>query len=137
MQADGQAYRHRRVNRMSSQRPYEQYRREREQWERQQAADLDAARAQNQKARDAYLKGLEDEKTEKAARDLAALDAELAPDRTRLQREWLAINTGKTEQDFLRHAWPHLRANLVEQREHDHEQELYERTKASGLYHRF
>jgi hypothetical protein len=117
--------------------PYAEYRREREQRERQQAAELDAARAENERVRETYLKGLEDEKTEKAARDLAALDAELAPERTRLQREWLANNPGKGQQDFLRHAWPHLRANLVEQREHDHEQELYERTKASGLYHRF
>jgi hypothetical protein len=122
---------------MTSQQPYEQYRREREQRERQQAAELAAARAENQKARDAYLKGLEDEKAEKEVQDLAALDAELASERARLQREWLANNPGKGQQDFLRHAWPQLRTNLVQQREREHEQELYERAKASGVYHRF
>ena len=117
--------------------PYAEYRREREQRERQQAAALDAARAENERVRDTYLKGLEDQKTEKAARDLAALDAELALERARLQREWLANNLGKGQQDFLRHAWPQLRANLVQQRERDRERELYERAKASGVYHRF
>jgi hypothetical protein len=46
-------------------------------------------------------------------------------------------NPSKSEQDFIRNAWPQLRTNLVQKREQQRDQLRYERAKASGAYHRF
>jgi hypothetical protein len=80
--------------------------------ERQRQADA----AENQAARDAYLGRVAAERETQRAAAEALVDADLAAERTRLERQWLADHPDRTAADFRTHAWPQLRANLVEQR---------------------
>ena len=64
----------------------------------------------------------------------AKAQAELEPVRRREMHAWLAQHPGRDEKDFLQLAWPHLKANLLE----DKHQALYElareRMRRSGKY---
>ncbi len=113
--------------------PYEQYRKERDQMEAQVAREAEERKRQNDAARAAWLAKLENEKAERRAADEAKLEEALTPERTRLMREWLA-NTGKTEKDFMRDAWPHLRVNVIEERERAIGESIKKRLRASGQY---
>ncbi len=49
-------------------------------------------------------------------------------------RQWLVDHPGKTESDFNREAWHHLRQNLIEQRENDALEAELQAAKTSGIY---
>lgn len=71
----------------------------------------DAANAASLQAR---LNEIEAKKeAERKAAD--AIDEQsLAPDKTRVLREWLANDPARTEAQFNSHAWPQLRLNIIE-----------------------
>ncbi len=77
---------------------------------------VEALRA-NDEARTAYLASLDAEKAARRAVHQAEIEREIAPERERVMYEWLANHAGKTEQDFMRDAWPHLRLNVLAERE--------------------
>ncbi len=84
-------------------------------------------RRENEMHRQKRLALLEDEREAKRKEDEAEVERELAPDKERTQREWLANHPGKTVADFERHAWPQLRLNIIAQKQ----AESFEQTKAS------
>jgi hypothetical protein len=91
-------------------------------------------RADNAEIRRKYLAGLEEKKAAKQREDDAAIDAELANEKRRLQNEWLANNPSFTADDFERKAWVLLRENLLEERRTAALNAEIEACRASGRY---
>ncbi len=92
--------------------------------------------AGNAETRRQYLASLEAKKSEERRADEQQIDVELLPQKLTAMREWLAhpANAGKTEADFNKLAWTHLRANLIEQRKNDGFQSEIQSQLASGRY---
>ena len=107
---------------------------EREEREAQEAREREARKAENDRLRAEYLAGLEAERAERRRRDEEALDAELEPVKQRMKREWLANHPAATETDFERKAWPHLRANLLEDRREQLIARTQEQLRQTGMY---
>lgn len=99
----------------------------------QEAADRTA---QNEELRAAYRAKLLDKRREELARQAAATEAELAPEKTRLQRRWLVDHPDHTAADFESRAWPLLRQNLVEGGAATSFEEALAASLASGRYSR-
>ena len=108
---------------------------------RQREADEAAAEAQrqadaqeNERLGARRLAALAAERAAVEAANDARLEASLEPERTKLQRQWLADHPDHSAEDFRSKAWPRLRANLGDQRA----AELHEEQKAalarSGAY---
>jgi hypothetical protein len=112
--------------------------------QRQQQQALAAARAEvaklerqvqeNDEARARYFAKLDAEKAERHAAAEAAVEAQIAPERASLMREWLAQDVARTEAQFNSHAWPQLRLNVIEQRERAAADALKASLRASGQY---
>jgi hypothetical protein len=93
------------------------YAAEREATEAEEARQqVERVRAEDE-ARQRHLAKLEAERAALRAAHQAELEREIAPERERAMRSWLADHAGKTEQDFTRDAWPHLRLNVLAERE--------------------
>ncbi len=88
----------------------------------------------NAETRKQYLGGLEARKVEEAKLRNLEIDAELQPRKQFLQREWLANQPGKTSIDFEKAAWPHLRENLIVERDELARQATIAEGRASGRY---
>jgi ribosomal protein L20 len=84
----------------------------------QRAADAEQKerKRQNALARKRYLDRLEAERQMQRDEHEAKVEQELAPMKTRLQRQWLVDHPDKDASDFEAQAWPLLRANLLEDR---------------------
>ena len=95
---------------------------------------LEIQRAENRRAREAHRASLEAQRAAEHRRHEAELDAELAPTKQRIKREWLASHPYATEADFATKAWPHLKANLLEDRREQLIARTQDHLKASGLY---
>jgi len=74
--------------------------------ERQQSQAYNASLKQQREER------LEKERAEQRER---AIEARLADVKMRLMHEWLADHPDQVAADFEKKAWPHLRANLVDE----------------------
>ncbi len=85
-------------------------------WKQERDRTLARQRSDNAEARRQRLAGLERQRKAKQAETDAEIDLELAPEKRRLQNDWLANNPDLTEADFEKKTWQHLRANLIEQR---------------------
>jgi hypothetical protein len=107
---------------------------EREERERDEAKQLERQSQANAETRKRYLDGLDAKRAEEHTAAEAAVEAEIAPEHARAEREWLANNAGKTERDFLYDAWPLLRLNIIEQRERQAADALKAKLLASGRY---
>jgi hypothetical protein len=89
---------------------------EREQRERDEAAQLEQQKESNAEARRAYLATLEQQRQAKIAEGEERTEMELASEKAREQRRWLADHPGTTEGDFER-AWKlSIRADVIERR---------------------
>lgn len=93
---------------------------------RQEARDAEAAEAarvvregvlRNQAIRDERMATIHAARAEQARRVAEAQEAAMRPAKERMQRSWLADHPDRTAADFERHAWPHLRVNLLEDNE--------------------
>ncbi len=104
-------------------------RRERLEREAEERREAENRKIENDRVRSAYLAKLELEQAARRAGDEAQLEQELSPERERLKRSWLADHPGKSEKDFMSVAWPHLRLNLIEERD----RRQVEATKAALL----
>ncbi len=88
-----------------------------------EATEAEEARAQVERvradaeARTAYLAKLDAERAARRAAHQAEIEREIAPERERVMHEWLAAHPGRTEAGFTRDAWPHLRLNVLVERE--------------------
>ena len=107
---------------------------------RQEQERRDAATAgqqerarENARLRDEYRRELESQRAQERAA-AAPLDEELAPERARLEREWTAAHPKRSAADFMRHAWPHLRPNLVARRESDLLAQTRQELQRTGRY---
>ena len=108
--------------------------------EKREAEQADAARqaeadaAENERLGARRLAALAAKRAADEAANDARLEASLEPERTKLQRQWLADHPDHSAEDFRSKAWPRLRANLGDQRA----AELHEEQKAalarSGAY---
>ena len=107
-------------------------RRDAEQADAARQAEADAAENERLGAR--RLAALAAKRAADEAANDARLEASLEPERTKLQRQWLADHPDHSAEDFRSKAWPRLRANLGDQRA----AELHEEQKAalarSGAY---
>ncbi len=103
----------------------------REETERREQAGRDR---ENSRVRGEYLAGLEAKKAEKRAAVDAEVDQAIAPERGRLEREWIANHPGKSGADFAKHAWPQLRPTIIEGREEAQREALRREMQASGRY---
>ncbi len=112
----------------------EQRRRDSEELEAQQAREVEERREANEAARNRYLAKLAAEKEERRKVAEAKLEEQLAPDKARTQREWLANHPGKTVAEFERYAWPQLRLNVIEDRQHAQLEQAKASLRASGRY---
>lgn len=102
--------------------------------EAERRRQLEEQQRENARIRERYLKGLEDERAAKRAEHEAELEASLAGDKLRAMRAWLAANPGRTEADFERLAWPHLKANLLEELRAKTFEATMAAMRASGRY---
>ncbi|MDQ3255395.1 MAG: hypothetical protein M3R15_16095 [Acidobacteriota bacterium] len=98
-------------------------------------AEADAERKrQNDAARSRYLASLEAERAERRAATEAKLEAEIGPERERAMRDWLANHVDNSEKDFLTKAWPHLRKNVLAERERQQYEREVAAVRATGKY---
>ncbi len=102
--------------------------------EAEEATQLERQARANAEARARYLAKLDAEKAERHAANEAKLEAEIAPERGRAMREWLANHAGKTERDFMAQAWPHLRLNVIAERERQQGERVKAGLRATGRY---
>jgi hypothetical protein len=101
-----------------------------------QVRDRTIARQQsdNAEAGRKYQAKLEAAKAEKQRERDAAIDLELAPEKRRLQNEWLANNPTQTAADFESKAWHLLKENLIEQKSADIMNAEIQSQAATGRY---
>jgi len=99
-------------------RALDEQRREREERESAAGRQLAANARENAAVRARYLAGLTAEREAKRRAAEAADEQALVDDgkHRRVRREWLAAHPGSTTADFDGQAWPHLRANILEER---------------------
>ena len=97
-------------------------------------AQRQADAAENERLRNNYLAGLAAKRAADAAENEARLEAALAPQRDRLEREWLANHPDHSPEDFRRRAWPQLRQNLGDERAAEHFEEQKAALRRSGAY---
>ncbi len=97
-------------------------------------AQRQADTAENERLRDRYLAGLAAQRAADEAANNARLEAALAPERDRLERQWVADHPGHSAEDFRRHAWPQLRQNLGDQRAGEHLEAEKAALARSGRY---
>jgi hypothetical protein len=103
-------------------------------WQIERDRTLARQQSDNAEARRKYLAKLDDEKKARQAETDAQTEAELQPEKRRLQNEWLANNPTQTAADFEKKAWHLLKENLIEQRNADSLNAEIQRQKASGLF---
>ncbi len=85
-------------------------------WQIERDRTLARQRSDNNEARARYNTKLEAERAAKKADADAQTEIALAPEKRRLQNEWLANNPAQTAADFEKKAWHLLKENLIEQR---------------------
>ncbi len=85
-------------------------------WQQERDRTLARQQSDNAQTRRKYLDGLEAAKAEKQRELDAVIELDLAPEKRRLQNEWLANNPNFTASDFEQKAWHLLKENLIEQR---------------------
>jgi len=97
-------------------------------------AQRQADAAENERLRNNYLAGLAAQRAADEAANNDRLEAALAPERTRLERQWLADHPGHSPEDFRRRAWPQLRANLGDERAAQHLEAQKAALRRTGAY---
>jgi len=105
-------------------------------WIKKRDAVLFNQKWRNSQARESRLKNLEGLKLARQQENEDALNQELLPQKQAIMRSWLASNFGKTESDFNESAWPHLRANLLVERDESARQNEMDaaRLRSRGAY---
>ncbi|CAN5176405.1 hypothetical protein BH20ACI1_BH20ACI1_20130 [soil metagenome] len=105
-----------------------------ETWQQERDAVLARQQSENAETRRKYLAKLAAEKAEKQAERQRQIDIELAPEKKRLQNQWLVDHPGKTESDFNKEAWLLLRENLIEARNNQTLEAEKQRQLSTGRY---
>ncbi len=110
------------------------YRQQREAMERQAEAEQRERDESNAQARARYLDGLK--ATEDAARREREerVEAALAPQRERAAREWLVAHPAHNASDFMRQAWPLIKANILDDEAAANLEAATRQLRASGKY---
>ncbi len=88
-------------------------------WQQERDRTLAKQQSENSELRRKYLEKLGDEKKARQAETDAQTEAELQPEKRRLQNQWLVDNPTQTAADFEKKAWHLLKENLIEQRNAD------------------
>lgn len=113
-------------------RALEQQRRERAEREGQEAEEAKQRRRENEELHRQRLAKLQAEKDERKRQREAELEESLAADKARERHRWLAEHPDQTREDFEHKAWPHLKANLLEQRKRHEMESLLEQARSIG-----
>jgi hypothetical protein len=102
----------------------------------QQVRDRTLARQQsdNAETRRKYLAKIDGDRKAKQAETDAQIELSLAPEKKRLQNEWLANNPTQTAADFEKKAWHLLKENLIEQRKTEAINAEIQSQSATGRY---
>lgn len=100
---------------------------------RQQEIAEQTAKAENAAARARYLAKLDGDRKAKQAEHDAEIELQLAPEKRRLQNEWLANNPNETAADFEKN-WHLLKENLIEQHNAEAFEAEKQRQMESGRY---
>jgi septum formation inhibitor MinC len=103
-------------------------------WRQERDRTLARQQSENAEARRRHLAKLDDDRKAKQAETDALTELQLAPEKRRLQNEWLANNPGQTAADFDKKAWHLLKENLIEQKSADIMNATIQSQKASGRY---
>ena len=103
-------------------------------WQQERDRVLSRQQSDNAEARQRHLNSLETARAAKLREYDAAIDAELAPERARLERAWLADHPNDTPADFEKKAWHHLKANLIEQRSAEAMEATKQQMAKTGRY---
>jgi len=103
-------------------------------WQIERDRTLARQRSDNNEARARYNTKLEAERAAKKADADAQIEAALAPEKRRLQNEWMVNHPDKTAEDFNKSAWIHLRENLIEQRKNEAMNAEIQLQSATGRY---
>jgi membrane carboxypeptidase/penicillin-binding protein PbpC len=101
-------------------------------WQIERDRTLARMKSDNAEARARRLNKLDGERIAKQSESDAQTELELAPEKRRLEREWLANNQGATAADFEKKAWHLLRVNLIERRRAEAFEA--EKQRAAGRY---
>jgi len=88
-------------------------------WQQERDRTLARQQSDNEAARQRHLAKLADDRKAKQDEADAQIELSLAPEKKRLQNEWLANNPTQTAADFESKAWHLLKENLIEQRKVD------------------
>lgn len=103
-------------------------------WQQERDRTLVRQQSENAELRRKYLDGLEQQRKAKQAETDAAIELDLAPEKRRLQNEWLANNPNETVADFEKKAWHLLKENLIEQRKTEAMNAEIQSQLSSGRY---
>ncbi len=103
-------------------------------WVQQRDDVLARQRSDNAEARRKYLAKLDDDRKAKQAETDAQIELSLAPEKKRLQNEWLANNPTQTSADFEKKAWHLLKENLIEQQKAASLEAEIQRQTSTGRY---
>lgn len=103
-------------------------------WKQVRDRTLARQQSDNEAARQRHLAKLDGDRKAKQAEADAQTELQLAPEKRRLQNEWLANNPTQTAADFDKKAWHLLKENLIEQKSADIMNATIESQKASGRY---
>ncbi len=74
------------------------------------------------------------ERAERRAAADARLEQEIAPERVRLMRDWLANHPDHDEKDFMAVAWAHLRLNVIAERDRRQSEDIKAAMRSTGKY---
>lgn len=103
-------------------------------WQQERDRVLSRQQSDNAAARQRYLDKLESDRKAKQAETDDRIELSLAPEKRRLQNEWLANNPGQTAADFETKAWHLLKENLIEQRTSELMKAELQRQAETGRY---
>ncbi len=104
-------------------------------WKQERDRTIARQQSDNEAARQRHLAKLADDRKAKQDEADAQIELSLAPEKKRLQNQWLVDNPTQTVADFEKKAWHLLKENLIEQRNADSLSAEIQRQKASGLYY--
>jgi hypothetical protein len=103
-------------------------------WQQERDRVRRRQQADNAEARKRILANLDTKKQAEQAQTDAEMESLLAPEKKRLQNEWLANNPTQTAADFEKKAWHLLKENLIEQRSADAMEATKQQMASTGRY---
>jgi hypothetical protein len=103
-------------------------------WKHECDRTIARQQSDNEAARQRHLAKLDGDRKAKQDEADAQIELSLAPEKKRLQNEWLANNPNETAADFEKKAWHLFKENLIEQRKTEAMNAEIQSQSATGRY---